>query len=107
MADRDVCRPARFARLDRRRACHGSPGSESAIITFEIDGWDPARTVRELAERDVRVVSVPATHGQWDLGDRGVTSVVRASPHVYNDSTDVEALLDGVASVAGSARIDT
>lgn len=83
------------------------PGSESAIITFEIDGWDPARTVRELAERDVRVVSVPATHGQWDLGDRGITSVVRASPHVYNDSTDVEALLDGVASVAGSARIDT
>jgi selenocysteine lyase/cysteine desulfurase len=45
-------------------------------------------------------VSVPATHGQWDLGDRGVPSVVRASPHIYNDAADLAALVDGVEAIA-------
>ena len=56
--------------------------------------------VVQLARRGVRVVSVPATHGQWDLGDRGVPSVVRASAHVYNDDSDIAALVDGVAAIA-------
>lgn len=100
---------------DLRRALRGidgvvltdPDGSESAIVTFGIDGLEPARAVHALADRDVRVVSVPATHGQWDLGDRGIASVVRASPHVYNDGTDIAALLEGVAALAGTARIDT
>lgn len=80
-------------------------GTRSAIVTFVVDGVAPADAVVELARRGVRVVSVPATHGQWDLGDRGVPSVVRASPHVYNDETDVAALVDGVAALAtGLAR---
>ena len=69
-------------------------------MTFVIDGVAPADAVVELARRGVRVVSVPATHGQWDLGDRGVPSVVRASPHVYNDEADLAALVDGVAAIA-------
>ncbi|CAH0234916.1 aminotransferase class V-fold PLP-dependent enzyme [Microbacterium sp. Bi128] len=81
------------------------PGTRSAIVTFVIDGVAPADAVVELARRGVRVVSVPATHGQWDLGDRGVPSVVRASPHVYNDETDLAALVDGVAAIsAGVTR---
>ncbi|GAA1687878.1 aminotransferase class V-fold PLP-dependent enzyme [Microbacterium sediminicola] len=78
------------------------PGNpRSALVTFVIDGVAPADAVTALAERSVRVVSVPASHGQWDIGDRGVPSVVRASPHVYNDEADVAALLSAVAAVAG------
>lgn len=76
-------------------------GAESAIVTFLIDGVASADAVRLLAERQVRVVAVPATHGQWDLGDRDIASVVRASPHVYNDAEDLDALVRGVARVAG------
>lgn len=80
-------------------------GTRSAIVTFVVDGVDSADAVVRLARHGVRVVSVPATHGQWDLGDRGVPSVVRASPHVYNDDSDVAALIDGVAAlVTGGAR---
>ena len=75
-------------------------GTRSAIVTFVIEGVASADAVVELARRGVRVVSVPATHGQWDLGDRVVQSVVRASPHVYNDDTDLSALVDGVAAIA-------
>jgi selenocysteine lyase/cysteine desulfurase len=77
-------------------------GSDSAIVTFVIDGVEPAVAVAALARRGVRVVSVPATHGQWDLGDRGVASVVRASAHVYNDESDESALVEGVAAIAAA-----
>lgn len=75
-------------------------GTSSAIVTFLVDGWAPAQVAAALAYRQVRVVSVPATHGQWDLGDRAIASVVRASPHVYNDEGDIVRLLDGVAQIA-------
>ena len=72
----------------------------SAIVTFTVEGVEASDVARALGERDVRVVSVPATHGQWDLGARGIPSVVRASPHVYNDAADLAALLEGVAAIA-------
>ncbi|MCC2032500.1 aminotransferase class V-fold PLP-dependent enzyme [Microbacterium allomyrinae] len=74
--------------------------SRSAIVTFLVEGLPSAHAAALLAERQVRVVSVPATHGQWDLGDRAIASVVRASPHVYNDESDLAALIDGVAHIA-------
>ncbi|MFT4082367.1 MAG: aminotransferase class V-fold PLP-dependent enzyme [Nocardioides sp.] len=75
----------------------------SGIVTFTVDGIGADDLNRRLAEAGVRVVSVPASHGQWDLGYRGVPSVVRASAHVYNDDADTAALLDAVATVAGRA----
>jgi selenocysteine lyase/cysteine desulfurase len=97
----DAGRRLRTALADIEGVTVADPAdSRSAIVTFVIDGVGAADAVVELARRGVRVVSVPATHGQWDLGDRGVPSVVRASPHVYNDDTDVAALVDGVAAIA-------
>jgi selenocysteine lyase/cysteine desulfurase len=76
------------------------PTSPSAIVTFTVDGL-PARQVNErLAARNVRTVSVPASHAQWDLGARGVDAVVRASPHVYNDDSDTMALVGAVTEIA-------
>ncbi|GAB2888306.1 aminotransferase class V-fold PLP-dependent enzyme [Streptomyces mayteni] len=76
-------------------------GAASAIVTFVVDDVDSRVVVEALAaSRNVRVVSVPATHGQWDLGARALPSVVRASVHVYNDDKDLGALVDGVRAVA-------
>ena len=52
----------------------------------------PRRSSAHLAEHDVYVVAVPASHGQWELGRRDVDAVVRASVHVYNDERDFAAL---------------
>jgi len=62
------------------------------IVTFVRDGEDPHETVRVLRAAGVHLVSVPAGHGQWDLGRRGLDAVVRASVHVYNNMDDVGAL---------------
>lgn len=94
---------ARLAEIDGVRLADPD-GCTSAIVTFTIDGLAAVDAVTELAARRVHVVSVPATHGQWDLGERGIPAVVRASVHVYNDENDVEALVDGVRRLAGGVR---
>jgi selenocysteine lyase/cysteine desulfurase len=78
-------------------------GADSAIVTFDVGGVVAPVVVEALSRRSVRVVSVPATHGQWDLGARGLDAVVRASLHVYNDDSDIAALADAVAAVAADA----
>ena len=79
------------------------PSSRSAIVTFTVTGLPADQVNRRLAAEGVRTVSVPASHGQWDLGRRGVPAVVRASTHVYNDDADLDALVAAVARQAAQA----
>jgi selenocysteine lyase/cysteine desulfurase/glycine/D-amino acid oxidase-like deaminating enzyme len=76
---------------------HDPAASGGGIVTFSRAGEDPVQTQRRLALAGFAVVCVPASHGQWDLGPRGVGSVVRASVHVYNGPDDVDALLSFLA----------
>ncbi|ROP63691.1 aminotransferase class V-fold PLP-dependent enzyme [Curtobacterium sp. ZW137] len=78
--------------------------SPSAIITFTVDGVASKEVSARLRQRRIDSISVPASHAQWDLGARGLPSVVRVSPHVYNDDEDVRVLLDGIADVVAEAR---
>ena len=55
-------------------------------------------------ERNIHTICIPASHAQWDLGSRGLASVVRASVHVYNDNGDIDALVGAVAEIA-AARV--
>lgn len=81
------------------------PAGTSAIVTFTVDGVVPESVVARLSLDGVRAVSVPASHAQWDLGDRGLPSVVRASIHVYNDQGDLDALVAGVAAIAAAPAL--
>jgi cysteine desulfurase/selenocysteine lyase len=93
---------------DLRAALGDLPGVEpadpraspSAIVTFHLPGRPSAEVAAALAARGVNVVAVPPGHGWWDLGERDLPAVLRASPHVYNDEADLSALVDGVAELA-------
>ncbi|MCX5599106.1 aminotransferase class V-fold PLP-dependent enzyme [Streptomyces phaeochromogenes] len=65
----------------------------SGIVTFLREDEDPRQTVRDLRATGFRLTTVPASHGQWDLGRRGLERVARASLHVYNSADDVDALV--------------
>ncbi|MFE1794775.1 FAD-dependent oxidoreductase [Streptomyces sp. NPDC059517] len=65
----------------------------SGIVTFLREDEDPRQTVRDLRATGFRLTTVPASHGQWDLGRRGLERVARASLHVYNSEDDVDALV--------------
>lgn len=69
-----------------------SAADGSGIVTFLLENEDSRATVARLSEARIHVLAVPATHGQWDLGNRGLSRVVRASVHLYNDESDVDAV---------------
>ena len=75
------------------------PAAGGAIVTFVVDGLDASEVQRQLAYRRVHLIAVPAGHGRWDMDHRGLTKVVRASVHVYNDEDDLDALVEAVREI--------
>ncbi|MFI6407555.1 N-methyl-L-tryptophan oxidase [Streptomyces sp. NPDC050548] len=75
------------------------PAAGGAIVTFVVDGLDASEMQRQLAYRRVHLIAVPAGHGRWDMDHRGLTKVVRASVHVYNDEDDLDALVEAVREI--------
>ena len=75
------------------------PAAGGAIVTFVVDGLDASDVQRQLAYRRVHLIAVPAGHGRWDMDHRGLTKVVRASVHVYNDDDDLDALVEAVREI--------
>lgn len=80
------------------------PAAAGGTVTFTIEGHTAQSVVAHLAKHDVYVVSVPASHGQWELGRREVDAVVRASVHVYNDERDFAALTGALEKLPVRAR---
>ena len=61
-----------------------------AIVTFTVDGV-PAAVVRDaLRASGVNVSVTRSTSSQHDLAARGLTQVVRASPHYYTSDDELE-----------------
>lgn len=75
----------------------------SGIVTFTLAGHESRAVARRLAERDVHVVAVPASHGLWAFpGAPPSQAVVRASVHYYTDDSDIEALLGALTEIGAS-----
>ena len=55
----------------------------SGIVSFNVDGLDPVRVKDELAADDVTVSVSGAASTLLDMRARGLDSVVRASPHYF------------------------
>ena len=68
----------------------------SGIVSFTIDGIDPARVKDELAAADVTVSVSGAASTLLDMRARGLDSVVRASPHYFVTPEQVD---EAVAAV--------
>jgi selenocysteine lyase/cysteine desulfurase/glycine/D-amino acid oxidase-like deaminating enzyme len=80
------------------------PAAGGGIVTFAVPGT-PAERVRDaLAARGVHLVTVPASHGRWDLAARDLPAVLRASVQVYNDDADVYALVEAVREITSEGR---
>jgi selenocysteine lyase/cysteine desulfurase len=64
----------------------------SAIAAFECRGSDAADLVRGLRERGVNVSSQSRDENAVALERLGASSLLRVSPHYYNDASDLDAL---------------
>ena len=71
--------------------------TRTGIVTFSVEGKDAADVVRRIMERGVNVSHSPREYALRDFDAHGVAGLVRVSPHVYTDHTDIAALLDAVS----------
>ena len=74
----------------------------AATVTFTVDGVPPDEVQRRLAERAVNVSTMDAFSARLDYGPRGITESVRSSVHYYNDSGDLDRLVEGVKEITWS-----
>jgi cysteine desulfurase/selenocysteine lyase len=79
---------------------HDLGEERSAIVTFTVDGHATADVVRHLREHGVNTSLSPDTYARLDFGARGLTDLVRASPHYYNDIADIDRLVDGLEALS-------
>ena len=75
---------------------HDLGEERSAIVTFTVDGHPTAEVVAALREHGVNTSLSPATYARLDFGARGLTDLVRASPHYYNEIHELDRLVEVV-----------
>lgn len=71
------------------------------IVTFEVDGKNPADIRDALAGHAINVTASGPTSTRLDMEDRGIQAMVRASVHYFNTEDEVSRfceVLEGVAS---------
>jgi cysteine desulfurase/selenocysteine lyase len=68
------------------------------IVTFTIEGHDPQRIADQLLAQHINVSVSIADYARWDLGRRGLDSVVRASVHYYNTHEELDRLCSALPS---------
>jgi selenocysteine lyase/cysteine desulfurase len=70
------------------------------LVTFHLAGGDPDVLVKELLRRRINVVASYRRYAVLDFDEKGVDWAIRASPHYYNEESEVDALIDAVKELA-------
>ncbi|GAC1360584.1 MAG: aminotransferase class V-fold PLP-dependent enzyme [Ktedonobacteraceae bacterium] len=69
---------------------------QCGIVTFTIEGREPAVVERALKEQHINVTESPRNATLLDLSERGLASVVRASVHYYNSEEEIERFVQAI-----------
>lgn len=72
---------------------------KSAIVTFTVDGHDPATVRRSLRVRGINVSTTKQTSARLDFPERNLTEVIRPSVHYCNTTHEIDALVSAVAQL--------
>lgn len=75
---------------------------QCGIVTFMVDGVT-AQAVRDALAAKAMNVTVSATRStRFDMEARGLSQIVRASVHYYNDEAEVDRFLEAVVEIAAA-----
>jgi len=73
--------------------------TQCAIVSFTVDGLDPRPTVALLRERGICIGASDPSSTLLDARKRLLPTVLRASPHYYNTTSDIDDLVDALQSL--------
>ena len=87
-----------------RRQLSGIPGVsvtdvgavKSGIVTFTMDGWTPKDVVPYLKSRRINLSTSTVKSTRFDMENRGLESVVRASVHYLTTDNDIDQLVSAL-----------
>ena len=79
---------------------HDQGRRRCGIVTFTIDGWASSDVSQALRERQINTSVTSLSGARWDLADRGLDQMVRASVHYFNTDQEVDRLVDAVADLS-------
>ncbi len=71
-----------------------------AIVSFTIENRDPAEIKRALADHRINVSASPITSTRYDMEQRGLASIVRASLHYVTTEGECDLLAEQVERLA-------
>ena len=90
----------RFGLAANGAIVHDGNGERSAIVTWSVPGVDPTVVVEAANTANITINASIAVFARLDMGVKNQTSVVRAAPHVYNTTEELDCLIDVVARLA-------
>lgn len=73
---------------------------QCGIVSFTVDGVDPAAIRDELADQGITVTISPRASTLLDMQARGLPAVVRASPHYFVRPGQLDSAITAVAAIA-------
>ena len=74
------------------------------IVTFTVDSVDSVEVHAQLSAQRINTTTSPASHARFDLGHRGLPTLVRSSVHYYNTSREITRFVDAVDRLRRSNR---
>jgi cysteine desulfurase / selenocysteine lyase len=78
---------------------HDNAEQTCGIVTFSVDGVVPTAVVAAAAQHQVTINASTATWAALDMHAKGLTQVVRASPHYFNTEAELDRLLSVVSQL--------
>jgi cysteine desulfurase / selenocysteine lyase len=69
------------------------------LVSFTVEGLSPLEVKVALVQKGINVWASDAASTPRDMADRGLSHVLRASPHYYNTEVEAERLVDGLAEL--------
>jgi len=87
-----------LADLDRV-AVHDKGEQRGGIVTFTVDGVGADTVQARLREQRINTSTSGPDRARFDLGARGLPTVIRASVHYYNSEDEIDAVVAAVAAL--------
>jgi selenocysteine lyase/cysteine desulfurase len=74
---------------------------QCGIVTFMVEGHPANEIQQSLAQQAINVTTSSTSSTRFDMEARGLTLIVRASVHYYNDEAEVERFCTAIHDIAG------
>ena len=78
---------------------HDTGREQCGIVTFSVDGCDPAQLRAYLGQRRINVTVATIEATRLDMGPRGLDRMIRASVHYYNSNDEIDRFVQAISTV--------